>query len=161
MVLRYYFMYTLAMLANHASHFFVFFNPCPQWLNFFSLHFSLVSCYTLNMTVTQTIKVPADRRVFFDVPREIPEGSTARCEIHWFPQPANQRSDAPETSHPCPICAAHIDPATGNPRYNAKTVAAIEEGIAISNGEIPAKRFHSLAEMLEDLDRDDPDDLDD
>jgi hypothetical protein len=33
--------------------------------------------------------------------------------------------------------------------------------MAISRGEIPAKRFHSLAEMLEDLDRDDPDDPDD
>jgi len=34
----------------------------------------------------------------------------------------------------------------------------IEEGMAISRGEIPAKRFHSLAEMIEDLERDDPDD---
>jgi len=63
-----------------------------------------------------------------------------------------------ETSHPCPICARNIDPETGNPRYGPETVAAIEEGMAISRDEIPAKRFNSLAEMLEDLERDDPDD---
>jgi hypothetical protein len=47
------------------------------------------------------------------------------------------------------------DPVTGNPRYNVETVAAIEEGMAISRGEIPAIRFHSFEEMLEDLERDD------
>ena len=61
-------------------------------------------------------------------------------------------------AHPCPTCAKNIDPKTGNPRYNAETVAAIEEGIAISCGKIPAKRFPSLADMLEDLDRDDEND---
>jgi len=58
----------------------------------------------------------------------------------------------------CPICAAHRDPVTGNPRYNAETVAAIEEGRAMMRGEIPAIRFHSFEEMLEDLEREDPDD---
>jgi len=38
------------------------------------------------MIVTQTVEIPADYRVFFDAPREIPVGATARCEIHWFPQ---------------------------------------------------------------------------
>jgi len=38
------------------------------------------------MTITQTVEIPANRRVFFDVPREIPVGTTARCEIHWFPR---------------------------------------------------------------------------
>ena len=37
------------------------------------------------MTITQTVDIPADRRVFFDVPQEIPVGTTARCEIRWFP----------------------------------------------------------------------------
>jgi len=58
----------------------------------------------------------------------------------------------------CPICARNTDPVTGNPRYNAKTAAAIEEGRVMMRGEIPAKRFDSLAEMLDDLERDDPDD---
>jgi len=64
-------------------------------------------------------------------------------------------------THPCPICAAHLDPVTGNPRYNAETVAAIEEGMAISRGEIPVKWYTSTDEMWEDLMRDDPDDPDD
>jgi len=38
------------------------------------------------MTIEQTVEIPADRRVFFDVPQEIPVGATARFEIHWFPR---------------------------------------------------------------------------
>jgi len=97
------------------------------------------------MTITQTIDIPADRCII--VPREVPEGRTI---IAFTP--------VSEDSHPCPICAGNINPETGNPHYGPGTVAAIEEGMAISRGEIPAKRFNSLAEMLEDLERDDPDD---
>jgi len=55
----------------------------------------------------------------------------------------------------CPICAAHRDPVTGEERFNAKTIAAIEEGDAMLRGEIPAKWYNSLEEMLTDLDADD------
>ena len=82
------------------------------------------------MTITQTVEIPADRRIILEVPREVPVGRTV---IAFTP--------APETLHPCPICARNIDPETGNPRYGPETVAAIEEGMAISRGEIPAKRF--------------------
>jgi hypothetical protein len=99
------------------------------------------------MTIEQTVEVPASRRLTIDVPREIPVGRTI---IAFTP--------AADTAGECPVCAAHRDPITGNPRYNAETVAAIEEGMAISRGEIPAKRFHSLTEMIEELERDDPDD---
>ena len=99
------------------------------------------------MTITQTVDIPADRRITLELPREIPAGRT----ILTF-------TPAPESLHPCPLCAKNIDPDTGNLRYNAETIAAIEEGIAISSGEVPAKRFNSLADMLEDLERDDPDD---
>jgi len=53
----------------------------------------------------------------------------------------------------CPICAAHIDPVTGNPRYNAETVAAIEEGMAISRGEIPVKwhKPHEFEKVWQEL----------
>jgi len=101
------------------------------------------------MTVTQTVDIPQSYRLIIDVPRELPAGRTI---ISFTPAPE------PIVSHECPICAKNIDPVTGNPRYNAETVAAIEEGMSISRGEIPAKRFNSLAEMLEDLERDDPDD---
>jgi hypothetical protein len=55
----------------------------------------------------------------------------------------------------CPICAAHCDPVTGEELFNAKTVAAIEEGRAMMRGEIPSKLYDSLEEMLADLDADD------
>ena len=37
------------------------------------------------MTITQTVKVPADRRITFEVPPQIPAGETARFKIIWFP----------------------------------------------------------------------------
>ena len=52
----------------------------------------------------------------------------------------------------CPICAKYRDPVTGEPRFNAETIAAIEEGDAMLRGEIPAKWYNSLDEMLADLD---------
>ena len=36
------------------------------------------------MTITQTIDVPADRRVFFDFPREVPTGK-AQVELKVIP----------------------------------------------------------------------------
>ena len=40
------------------------------------------------MTLTQTVEIPADRRVRFDfeVPREIPTGAIARFELVWSPE---------------------------------------------------------------------------
>ena len=99
------------------------------------------------MTITQTVEIPASRKITLEVPPQVPIG---RAVLTFTP--TADREDE------CPICAKHRDPETENPRYNAETVAAIEEGMAVSRGEIPAKRFSSLTEMLEDLDRDDPDD---
>ena len=47
----------------------------------------------------------------------------------------------------CPICA--------NSTPNSETIAAIQEGRAMMRGEIPAKWYNSLDEMLVDLDTDD------
>jgi len=55
----------------------------------------------------------------------------------------------------CPICAKNRDPVTREPLYNTETKSAIAEGDAILRGEIPAKRYSSLEEMLVDLDSDD------
>jgi len=38
------------------------------------------------MTIEQIVEIPADRRITFEVPPEIPTGVTARFEIHCFPQ---------------------------------------------------------------------------
>jgi len=37
------------------------------------------------MTITQTIDIPADRRITLDVPREVPTGTTARFELILLP----------------------------------------------------------------------------
>ena len=103
------------------------------------------------MPITQTVIIPENRRLLIEVPREVPSGQV----ILTF-TPATEPTV--NTTAECPICAKHLDPNTGNPRYNAETIAAIEEGMAISRGEISAKRFGSLAEMLEDLEKDDPND---
>jgi len=52
----------------------------------------------------------------------------------------------------CPICAKLRDPVTGNPRFNAETLAAMEESRAIMRGEIPTKWYKSIKEAQEDLD---------
>ena len=101
------------------------------------------------MTITQTVEIPANRRITIDVPREVPVGRTILAFT-----PASEAA----ALHPCPICARNIDPETGNPHYGPNTVAAIEEGRAMMRGEIPAKRFSTLDEMWDDLERDDPDD---
>ena len=65
-------------------------------------------------------------------------------DVSWF-----------ERGEPCPICAKYRDPVTGEPLFNAETMAAIKEGDAILRGELPAKWYNSLEEMLVDLDKDD------
>jgi len=47
----------------------------------------------------------------------------------------------------CPICAQYRDPKTGEPLYNAETIAAIEEGDAMLRGEKPAKWHQSLDDL--------------
>jgi len=37
------------------------------------------------MTITQTVEIPADRRITLEVPPQIPAGTTARFELIWFP----------------------------------------------------------------------------
>ena len=57
-----------------------------------------------------------------------------------------------EKGEDCPICAKHRDLETGELRFNAETRAAIEEGDVMLRGEIPAKKYNSLEEMLANLD---------
>ena len=103
------------------------------------------------MTITQTVDIPANHRLVIDVPREVPEGPVV---LTFTPAeaPADQSFD---TGDDCPICAQHRDPETGELRFNAETIAAIEEGDAMMRGEIPGKLYTSFDEMLADLDKDD------
>jgi len=79
------------------------------------------------MTITQTVEIPANRRITLEVPREIPMGRTI---IAFTPA-----SD------------------TENPRYNAKALAAIEEGKAIMRGDVTVEwhKPHELGEVWKDI----------
>ncbi|MDR2921891.1 MAG: hypothetical protein LBU85_00955 [Treponema sp.] len=111
------------------------------------------------MSITQTVEIPASHRLVIDVPREVPVGPVI---LTFTPKTSaaedGDAKDELEFAGECPICAAHRDPMTGEERFNAETAAAIREGRAMMRGEIPAIRFNSFEEMLEDLERDDPDD---
>jgi hypothetical protein len=102
------------------------------------------------MSITQIVDVPASHRLTIDVPREVPAGAV----ILTF-TPKTDDDDGPGYEGECPVCAANRDPVTGEERFNAKTIAAFEEGDAILRGEIPAKRFTSVKELLAELDSED------
>jgi len=97
------------------------------------------------MTITQTVEIPADRRLTIEVPREVPTGAV----ILTF-TPAI-------TADTCPICAQYRDPVTRELRFNSETIAGIQEVDDMLSGKIPntLKKFNSLEEMLKDLDSDD------
>jgi hypothetical protein len=114
------------------------------------------------MNVTKTVEIPASHRLTIDVPAEVPVG---RAVITFAPAPKDADDDgldydANEVGDECPFCAAHRDPVTGNPLYKPEIYASMQEVDDMLAGKIPStlRRFHSLKEMLEDLDRDDPDD---
>jgi hypothetical protein len=79
-------------------------------------------------------------------------------EVLAFTPATGTADDGLDFEGECPLCAKYRDPETGELRPNAETAAAIREGRAMMRGEIPAKQFHSLDEMWEDLMRDDSDD---
>jgi Zn-dependent alcohol dehydrogenase len=95
------------------------------------------------MTITQTVEIPSNRRITLEVPREIPTG---RVILSFTPEVGD-----------CPLCAKHRDPKTGELRFNAETIASMQEVDDMLAGKIPntLKKFNSLEEMLEDLDADD------
>jgi len=104
------------------------------------------------MTITQTVDIPADRRLVIDVPREIPAGRTI---IAFTPAPdISDKSSVAETApYDCPICAQNRDPITGNPRFSAKVITAIAEGEAMMRGDIPAKwhKPHEFEQVWKEL----------
>jgi hypothetical protein len=95
------------------------------------------------MTITQTVEIPADRLITLEVPQQIP---TKRVILSFTPEVED-----------CQICAKYRDPETGELRFNAETIASIQEVDDMLAGKIPntLKKFNSLEEMLEDLDSDD------
>jgi len=98
------------------------------------------------MSVTQTVEIPANRRLTIDVPREVPTGPVI---LTFTPKTVNDDRLAFEGE--CPICAAHRDPVTGEERFNAVTLAAMQEARDIMNGKIQVKWNHSIEEAKEEL----------
>ena len=99
------------------------------------------------MAITQTVDIPADRRLTIEVPREVPSGRTI---LTYTPVTKTQKADYVGE---CPICAKHRDPETGELRFNAETMAGMQEVEDMITGKIPTKWYNSLDEMLEDLDK--------
>jgi len=105
------------------------------------------------MTIEQTIEIPADHRLILDIPKEYPVGTAQviikfpvkEDDTSWFEKGTDSESEG------CPICAKLRDPVTGNPPFNAETIAAFEEGDAMMRGEIPSQEFNSIEELLADL----------
>jgi hypothetical protein len=52
------------------------------------VYLSSLSCYIFLMTIEQTVTIPADRflHLDFEVPPQIPAGTTARIELFWSPR---------------------------------------------------------------------------
>jgi hypothetical protein len=75
--------------------------------------------------------------------------------VEFIKQKDTRNAEKADSDEECPICAKHRDPETEELRFNAETVAAIQEGRAMMRGEIPSKLYNSLEEMLVDLDSDD------
>jgi len=59
--------------------------------------------------------------------------------------------DSLEFEGECPICAAHRDPVSGEERFNAVTLAAMQEAKDIMNGKTQVKWNHSIEEAREEL----------
>jgi len=96
------------------------------------------------MTITQTVEIPADRRLTIDVPHEVPTGPVI---LSFTPAAKAASGEADD----CPLCAKYRNPETGALRYNAKVLTAMEESKAIMRGEVPAKWYKSIDEAREDL----------
>ena len=104
--------------------------------------------------------MPVAKQIYYDlfnVIKTLPENYTAQVLDYVSYLKAKAEREADSTSD-CPICAKCRDPITGIPLYNTETRAAIAEGDAILRGEIPAKWYNSLDEMIKDLDADDDED---
>jgi len=99
------------------------------------------------MSITQTVRVPANHRLTIDVPSEIPEGPVI---LTFTPQKVNN-DDSSVCESECPYCAAHRDPVTGEERFNAVTLAAMQEARDIMSGKIQVKWNHSIEEAKEEL----------
>ena len=103
------------------------------------------------MIYTQTVTIPANRRLTIDIPPEVPVGPVT---ITYTPLGETSDFIAAESGDSyldCPECAKHCDPKTGELRFNAVTLAAMQEARDIASGKIPGEWHHSIEEARKDL----------
>ena len=93
------------------------------------------------MSITQTVEIPVNRRLIIDVPQDVPTGTVV---LTFTP--------VADTENECPECTKHRDPKTGELRFNAETIAGMQEVEDMISGKKPAKWYSSIAEMMTDLD---------
>jgi hypothetical protein len=96
------------------------------------------------LTIQQTVDIPADRRLYIELPKTVPSGRTV-VTLNFETLPPQTTEDGLDYEGDCPVCTAK------NYTPNAETIAAIEEGRAMRRGEIPSPTFHSLKELLADM----------
>ena len=92
----------------------------------------------------------SDAELLIEAIKTLPERYTTEVlDFVGYLKEKATKGQADLQSDGCPICAKHRDPVTGEPLYNAETIAAFEEGDAMLRGEIPAQ-WHT---SLDDLDK--------
>jgi len=92
------------------------------------------------MTITQTVDIPADRRVSLKLPHDLPVG---KAKIIIFSQ-ADKEDEAVCVHENCPFYSE-------NPPFNDTTLAAMQEAKDIASGKIPGKWHQSIEEAIEEL----------
>ena len=90
----------------------------------------------------------SDTELLIEEIKSLPADYTAEVLdfVGYLKEKAARRTAALEVEE-CPLCAKYRDPKTGEPLYNAETIAAIKEGDAMFKGEKPAKWHHSLDDL--------------
>ena len=101
---------------NNIFLFYLFFCKSPYG-GFLVLAPCSCLCYTLPMSVTQTVEIPASHRLTIDVPREVPAGRTI---LAFIPAPDQRAADT----------AAEASPPYAEDRIVEDRLAAILSGSA-------------------------------
>ena len=100
----------------------------------------------------------SDAELLIEEIKTLPASRVAEVRdfVEFIKQKENQTDDSWfEKGEECPICAKHRDPKTGELRFNAETVAGMQEVEDMISGKKPTKWYNSLEEMLVELDKDD------
>jgi hypothetical protein len=120
--------------------------------------YSLISSYTLPMTIQQTVSIPADRRLHLDLPETVKPG-TAQIVLtitRIADKKTGKAASSPKAAKPRLLTQAEFEaglPCPMDHSPNAETIAAMQEVQDMIDGKAPRTVYHSLDDMLEALHR--------